>query len=62
MGDKKWWVRSAVKAFPVKSLAVTKALAREDACPKCGSELDTGWECNSCGFDAQPLIQTARLK
>lgn len=23
-----------------------------DKCPKCGGELDTGWECNDCGYDA----------
>ena len=27
-----------------------------DMCPKCGGELDTGWECNKCGFDAMPLV------
>lgn len=30
--------------------------ARQDICPKCGGELDTGWECNDCGCDARPLI------
>jgi len=30
--------------------------AQVDMCPKCGGELDTGWECNSCGFDAMPLV------
>lgn len=24
----------------------------QDRCPECGGELDTGWECNRCGFDA----------
>lgn len=23
-----------------------------DLCPKCGNDLDTGWECNTCGYDA----------
>lgn len=28
-----------------------------DFCPKClVGELDTGWECNSCGYDAMPLV------
>jgi hypothetical protein len=33
-------------------------------CPTCGSELDTGWECNACGLDwrdwvlTPPVIQT----
>lgn len=26
----------------------------QDKCPECGGELDTGWECNDCGFDARP--------
>lgn len=25
---------------------------RVDMCPKCGGELDTGWGCNSCRYDA----------
>jgi tRNA(Ile2) C34 agmatinyltransferase TiaS len=29
-----------------------EALAREDTCPRCLGELDTGWECNDCGYDA----------
>ena len=24
-------------------------------CATCGGELDTGWECNSCGLDWRPL-------
>lgn len=28
-------------------------LVEQDVCPQCGGELDTGWECNECGFDAQ---------
>ncbi len=27
----------------------------QDKCPKCGGELDTGWECNDCGYDAKWL-------
>lgn len=23
-------------------------------CPRCGDQLDTGWECTACGFDAMP--------
>jgi hypothetical protein len=30
----------------------------QDLCPECGGELDTGWECNDCGFDA---MQEAKL-
>jgi hypothetical protein len=29
-----------------------------DFCPKCKTgALDTGFECNSCGFDALPLVR-----
>lgn len=36
-----------------------QAKVKEDRCPKCDGELDTGWECSSCGFDALPLVQVA---
>lgn len=29
----------------------------DNKCPVCGGELDTGWECNGCGKDCQPLIR-----
>lgn len=28
-----------------------------DRCPECNGELDTGWECNDCGFDARPELK-----
>lgn len=31
-------------------------LAQEDICPRCLGELDTGWECNDCGYDAKGHI------
>lgn len=31
-----------------------------DLCPQCGGELDTGWECNKCGYDAKPHTAPAR--
>lgn len=42
--------------FPIKSIAVRKDMALRDKCPECGGELDTGWECNDCNFDARPLM------
>ena len=39
--------------YPVKSHTLRRLLARRDKCPECGGELDTGFECNSCGYDAQ---------
>lgn len=40
--------------FPEKTKERRELLIAENCCPECGGELDTGWECNSCGFDAQP--------
>jgi Zn ribbon nucleic-acid-binding protein len=40
--------------FPVYGRETRELLIAEDYCPECGGELDTGWECNSCGFDAKP--------
>jgi tRNA(Ile2) C34 agmatinyltransferase TiaS len=39
--------------YPAKSPALRRSLARRDICPECGGALDTGWECNACGYDAQ---------
>jgi len=32
-------------------------LVMHDKCPRCRGELDTGWECNSCGYDAMWLAE-----
>jgi hypothetical protein len=32
-------------------------LLANDLCPECLGDLDTGWECNKCGYDAMPLMQ-----
>lgn len=45
---------------PVETQRISSASLREravanDRCPECGGELDTGWECNDCGFDARPI-------
>ena len=29
-----------------------QARIANDKCPECNGSLDTGWECNDCGFDA----------
>ena len=31
-----------------------EARIENDKCPECNGELDTGWECNACGFNAKP--------
>lgn len=31
---------------------------RQNKCPQCGTDLDTGWECTNydeCGYDASPI-------
>lgn len=33
-----------------------EALISDDVCPKCLGELDTGWECNDCGYDASQAM------
>lgn len=40
--------------FPVTNESLRRALAKENVCPECGAELDTGWECNNmaCQYDA----------
>lgn len=33
-----------------------RELVRNNFCPECLGELDTGWECNRCGYDARHLV------
>lgn len=42
--------------FPATNATVRRELVKQDRCPECGGELDTGWECNRCGFDARPEV------
>lgn len=40
--------------FPVLDRDERKQLIRQNICPECGRDLDTGWECTDydrCGFD-----------
>lgn len=41
------------KGFPTDRHVLRRSLARRDICPECGGALDTGWECNECGYDAK---------
>lgn len=34
-----------------------EARVADDRCPECDGSLDTGWECNDCGFDAMSLVR-----
>lgn len=41
------------KKTPQTSQEHREALILDDYCPECGGELDTGYECIDCGFDAR---------
>lgn len=43
--------------YPVVSQELREHCVAREGCPECGGELDTGWECNDCGFDALPIRQ-----
>jgi tRNA(Ile2) C34 agmatinyltransferase TiaS len=32
-----------------------KEMVSKDKCPRCRGSLDTGWECNDCGYDARMI-------
>jgi len=40
--------------FPIQGIGLRGYWARRDVCPECGGELDTGWECTVCDYDAKP--------
>jgi hypothetical protein len=44
--------QKALADFPITDPGERKRLVENIICPECGGTLDTGWECNSCGFDA----------
>lgn len=39
--------------FPLRIHTLRRVAASRDICPECGGELDTGWECNDCRYDAR---------
>ncbi len=43
-----------ITVFPETRTEIRELLIENCVCPECGKELDTGWECNSCKFDAYP--------
>lgn len=51
----------AVEEWPVQSPLVRRQLVRHDICPECSGDLDTGWECNRCGYDAMPIAHSDPL-
>ena len=48
--------------FPLQSKALRSASSRQDICPECGGELDTGWECNECRYDAKDEAYPLHLR
>jgi uncharacterized protein (DUF983 family) len=40
--------------YPLGNIGGRQEHIVNDRCPECGGYLDTGWECNACGFDAKP--------
>jgi hypothetical protein len=46
---------ASMSTYPLQDQRERVAAAKNDKCPECGGELDTGWECNDCGFDAMSL-------
>ena len=43
--------------WPIKNGTTRRHSIKIDICPECGGELDTGYECNACGFDGQPELR-----
>lgn len=39
---------------PASTAEMREAYIVNERCPECGGDLDTGWECNTCEFDARP--------
>jgi hypothetical protein len=44
--------------FPAHRIVLRRSLARRDICPECGGELDAGYECNDCDYDAKTEATT----
>ena len=46
-------ILASIEEWPVKRPVIRTELLKQDRCPDCGGSLDTGWECNDCGFDGR---------
>jgi hypothetical protein len=41
--------------YPLTSPALRKEAVKHNFCPECSGQLDTGWECIMCDFDAREI-------
>jgi hypothetical protein len=46
--------------LPLRRMYLKKYVANKGFCPQCGYDLDTGFECLKCNFDAIGLIDGAK--
>lgn len=44
------------ESLPITYLEYWQHAVKQDQCPRCGGELDTGWECNLCEYDAKLVM------
>lgn len=46
----------------MKPTTLDEVLTHDDVCPMCLGELDPGWECTQCGFDALYLMMSEEIE
>jgi hypothetical protein len=52
-----------IRSYPVRSRAIRRELVRRyDRCPNCGRDLDTGFECTGCDYQAHAEFLSATDK
>lgn len=49
--------RAVASRMNVVTHPTTLIRLRNDRCPRCNAELDTGYECATCGLDAAALLE-----
>lgn len=54
--------RYPLAGYPLRhALKRRECIVKNESCPECGGMLDTGNECNECGFDAGAELKGLRL-
>jgi hypothetical protein len=51
--------KQPVIVYPLEGQHIRQESANNDICPECGDELDTGFECIGCGFDAESIVKAS---